>query len=158
MTQFAPSYYLRAIQGGGNPGTPAYVCRYARYHPAPPKKYLWIPLRYHTFTSKASLNPAAKKNMVWYLGIFFRQTPSTFARADPRSWQNHNFFFHSSGRYDILCPHSCSRLLRKWPHMLEHQPRWLPRALKISSEPLGTWSLLLLLAEFSSFENDHICC
>ena len=27
--------------------------------------------RYHTFTSKASLLPAAKKNMVWYLGIFF---------------------------------------------------------------------------------------
>ena len=48
--------------GHGRRGEPWYscVCRYDRYRPAPPKKYLWIP-RYHTFTSKASLNPATKK-------------------------------------------------------------------------------------------------
>ncbi len=40
------------------------------YHPLPPKKYLWLHT-YHNFTSKASLNPAAKKNMVSYICIKF---------------------------------------------------------------------------------------
>ena len=54
--------FLGSGEGGTLDGTPVYVprgmlgiilCRQ--------KKYLWIHHRYHTFTSKASLNPAAKK-------------------------------------------------------------------------------------------------
>jgi hypothetical protein len=53
-------------------GEPWYscVCRIAMYHPAPPKTYLQIHM-YHPFTSKASLFPATKKIMVWYICIFF---------------------------------------------------------------------------------------
>ncbi len=62
------------------------ICRSPIYHPLPPKKYLWLWLHtYHTFTSKASLNPAAKK--IWYDTYVsnFWQAPSTFAHAEARS-------------------------------------------------------------------------
>ena len=58
------------------------------YHPVPPKTYLQIHM-YHTFTSKASLFPAAKKNygVIHIMYLFFGKN-QVYARAElPRGTQ-----------------------------------------------------------------------
>ncbi len=100
-----------ACEGGTRPGTPAYyvggIC-IITYHPAPPKKYLWIHM-YHTFTLvKLAYFLLPKKIWCDTYVSFFRQETSTFERAEAHSGQNQNFFFRAFRKFSLCSSVFCA--------------------------------------------------
>ena len=106
------------LPGGVNPGTPVYVgdlCIILRR-----QKYT-SRLMYHTFTSKASLFPAAKKNMLIHMYLFFGKNVQ-WALAKKRFAYKFNSYVVSTERETKnLQPelshriHSCARQQVKSP-------------------------------------------